>query len=148
MARKKTNTRKRARKKGGFRSLFEKGFAENLKRRNIPFTFETEKIKWMPPVKEKTYLPDFLLEKLDGSIMYIETKGVLTISDRVKLVCIKEQHPDIDLRIVFQNANNKIRKGSPTSYKDWARKVGIKWSEKTIPASWRKECKNNKKEAV
>lgn len=148
MARKKVNTRKRNRRGGGFRSLFERDFAQNLKRRKVPFSFETEKIKWIPPVKEKTYTPDFLLEKHDGNIMYIETKGLLTLADRIKMVAVIEQHPDIDLRIVFQNAKNKIRKGSATTYADWARSVGIKWSEKTIPASWRKECKNTDDEST
>jgi hypothetical protein len=54
---------------------------------------------------------------------------------------IKEQHPNLDIRFLFQNANNKIRKGSKTTYAQWCEKNDIKWCEKIIPDTWLKENK-------
>ena len=150
MGRKRTNTRKRHRRKnmGKFRSLFEKDFAQDCDQRGISFSYESEKIKWTPP--QKTYNPDFIFEKKDGTLMIIETKGRLTISDRSKMRCVVEQHPELDIRIIFQNANNKITKASGSkTYKDWCKYYGIKWAEKTIPSAWKKELVghgNNKKQ--
>ena len=132
-----------------YRSLFEKDFAQDCSERGISFEYETEKIGWTPP--KKTYTPDFIFEKRDGSLMYIETKGRLTVSDRTKLKCVMEQHPEIDLRIIFQNAKNKLTKASGSkTYKEWCKYYGIKWSEGTMPHEWKKELLghgNNKKVA-
>jgi hypothetical protein len=71
---------------------------------------------------------------LNGVIL--EAKGVWTVEDRTKHLLIREQHPELDVRLVFQNANNKIRKGSKTTYAAWCDKKGIKWCNKVIPKSW------------
>lgn len=148
MGRKRTNTRSRHRRKsmGKFRSLFEKDFAQDCNQRGISFSYESEKIKWTPP--QKTYNPDFIFEKHDGSLMIVETKGRFTAADRTKMKAVVEQHPELDIRMVFQNANNKLTKASGSkTYKEWCKYHGIKWSEKTIPASWRKEIKQQIKAA-
>jgi len=119
-----------------FRSKFEKDFSTQLKRKRIDFDYESDNI---PYVIEHKYKTDFSLNKKDGGIMYVETKGYLKSQDRRKYLAVKECNPDIDLRFVFQNASNKIRKGSSTTYGMWASKSGFKWSEKTIPADWIKE---------
>ena len=45
-----------------------------------------------------------------------------------KMLWVKEQHPDKQFYMLFMNANNKIRKGSPTTYGDWATKKGFIWA--------------------
>ena len=60
------------------------------------------------------------------------------MEDRKKHLLIKKQHPDLDIRIVFQSAKGKIRKGSKTTYADFCDKHGIVWAEKEIPKSWLK----------
>ena len=118
-----------------YRSKYEQRFAKQCKK---SFRYETDKIVWQPP--KKNYLPDFVFDKRDGGTMYVELKGVLTPADRTKMKCVLEQHKGIDLRIIFQRAANKIRKGSKTSYSDWAEAVGIKWAEgELLPVSWLKE---------
>lgn len=118
-----------------YRSKYEKRFAKNCER---PFTYESLDIVYQP--KPRTYKPDFIFQKKDGGTMAIELKGVLTVQDRTKLKCVIEQHPELDLRIIFQRAENKIRKGSNTSYSDWAEKEGIPWAEGDIlPTAWLKE---------
>ena len=69
--------------------------------------------------------------------MYIEAKGRFITSDRQKHLLIKEQHPELDIRFLFQNANNTISKTSSTTYALWAETKGFKWANgETIPKEW------------
>ena len=86
--------------------------------------------------KPRTYTPDFHLTKHD---IIVEAKGYFDKGDRIKMQLIKEQHPDLDIRIVFLNARNKIYKGSKTTYGAWAEKNGFKWAEGSIPEEWLKD---------
>lgn len=118
-------------KKYGFRSGLEEKVGEQLKNLYGSVEYETEKIKYL--VNEvRTYTPDFLTP--NGII--IETKGRFTPDDRKKHLLIKEQYPDLDIRFVFSNSNNKIRKGSKTSYADWCYKNGFLYADKLIPEEW------------
>ena len=108
----------------------------NLKKRRIKgCAYEALRIPYIIPESSHHYTPDIILP--NGII--IEVKGRLVKSDRDKHLLIKEQHPTLDIRFVFQSANNKIRKGSQTTYAQWCNKNDIKWCEKTIPASWLKK---------
>ena len=124
--RKKQNPSRRTSK---FRSGFEAKTANYLRRLGIEFEYESLKVSYM---REATYTPDFVLP--NGII--IETKGLWTSEDRTKHLLIKEQHPELDVRLCFQNASNKIRKGSKTTYAMWCEKKGLKYCDKTIPKSW------------
>lgn len=115
--------------KNGFRSGFEERLAYQLRKSGVNFEYETVKLKY---VKQATYTPDFILP--NGII--IEAKGLWTAEDRTKHKLIREQHPHLDIRLVFMNANNKLRKGSNTTYAAWCDKKGIKYANKTIPKSW------------
>jgi hypothetical protein len=119
----------------GYKSGFEFKTAIFLKERKIPFEYEVRKIAYTVPKIHKHYTPDFFLP--NGII--VETKGRFTMEDRKKHILIKNQHPDIDIRFVFQNANGKIRKGSPTTYAKWCDQNNIKWAHGTIPDSWMEE---------
>lgn len=133
------STRKKA-LAAGYRSNFEMEIGQSLKENKQSFEYETEKIKYVIPAAKRTYSPDFILEKKDGSKMYIEAKGRWTGEDRKKIKLVKEQHPDMDLRIVFQTPGAKIRKNSKTTYSDFAEKLGIPWAKKHIPTKWFEEC--------
>ena len=84
---------------------------------------EPERIKFIQPAKNRYYIPDF---KTTAGV-YLETKGKWTVEDRMKHLWLKEQNPDKRIVIIFMNARVKIRKGSPTSYGDWATKQGLEW---------------------
>ena len=56
--------------------------------------------------------------------------------DRKKHLLVKEQNPELDIRLVFQSAKSKLRKGSKTTYADYCDKHGIRWAEKIIPQAW------------
>jgi len=118
-----------SRRTSNFRSGFEAKTAQFLTRLGVEFEYESTKIEYM---KMATYTPDFILP--NGII--VETKGLWTSEDRTKHLLIREQHPELDVRLCFQNARNKIRKGSKTTYAIWCDKKGIKYCDKTIPKSW------------
>lgn len=131
MARKKFTKRETA-AKYGFRSGLELDLDESLKQVGIDGEYEKNKIKYTVPASEHTYTPDF---KLPNGI-YVETKGRFVAEDRKKHLLIKSQYPNLDIRFVFQNSKNKIRKGSKTTYADWCDKYGYKYADKTIPKEW------------
>ena len=64
--------------------------------------------------------PDFQV----GDI-HLEVKGLFDVQARHKMLLVKQQHPDLDIRFVFSNANAPIYKGSPTSYAQWCDKHGF-----------------------
>ena len=73
-------------------------------------------------VKRACYVPDFK----DGEVLY-EAKGRFLSADRTKLLAVRNAHPSIDLRLVFQR-NNKLSKKSTTTYMDWATQHGFRAS--------------------
>jgi len=109
------------------------GIARSLGNKAVPYEYENVKLTYVP--KPRTYTPDFYLVEQD---IFIEAKGYLDKSDRVKMQLIKEQHPDLDIRFVFQNAQNKIYRGSKTTYARWAERYNFRWAEGSIPEEWLK----------
>jgi len=129
---KKKVTTRQAAVKNGYRSGLEEVISNKLAENNIDGEYEKHKIKYIKPATEHTYTPDF---KLPNGI-FVETKGRFVTEDRKKHVLIRKQHPELDIRFVFQNSKNKIRKGSPTTYADWCNKHGFKYADKVIPQEW------------
>ena len=118
----------------GFRSGIEVKVAKQLEEAGIKVEYETTKIRYVQPETKHTYTPDFVLP--NGVI--IETKGRFVAADRKKHLLIKQQHPDLDIRFVFQRSQNTINKGSKTAYADWATKNGFLYADKEIPDEWLK----------
>jgi hypothetical protein len=119
--------------RNGYRSGFESKLVELLQSKNIKFKYEETAIKWIQPETSHKYTPDFFLP----NNVIIEAKGRWTADDRKKHVLIKQQHPDLDIRFIFQNPNSKLRKGTKTTYADFCDKHGFKWcSIKSIPEEW------------
>jgi hypothetical protein len=121
--------KKRSSRTSKYRSGFEQTLANQLQRSGVAFEYETVKLEYQ---KIATYTPDFILP--NGII--IEAKGVWTVEDRTKHLLVRQQHPHLDIRLVFMNAFNKIRKGSNTTYARWCEKKNILYANKTIPKSW------------
>ena len=117
----------------GFRSEFERSFAHWLIKNDVSYNYEKFYLEYQPKIKK--YTPDFYLPKQD---IYIETKGFFDFADRQKHLLVKEQNPDIDIRFLFVNANNKLNKSSKTTYGAWCDKHKILWAEKRIPNEWSK----------
>lgn len=117
-----------------YRSGLEKVVAEFLKQNKKNFRYEDLKIEWKD-LRYRTYTPDFIL---DNGII-VETKGIFDNEDRRKHLAVREQHPELDIRLVFSNANAKLYKGSKTTYAMWCDKNEFLYSHRVIPPDWLKE---------
>lgn len=125
-------TKRQAARLKGYRSGLEEFIDTTLKSVGVDGEYEKHKIAYTKPATQHRYTPDF---KLPNGI-FIETKGRFVTADRKKHLLIKQQHPDLDIRFVFQNANNKLSKKSKTTYADWCIKHGFLFAEKEIPDEW------------
>jgi hypothetical protein len=114
-----------------YRSGLEDQVAAFLKEVQKEVRYEKLKIEW-EDLRYRTYTPDF---QLDNGIL-IETKGMFSMDDRRKHVAVKQQHPKLDIRFVFSNANAKLYKGAKSRYCDWCDKHGFKWAHRVIPKEW------------
>jgi hypothetical protein len=118
--------------KYGYRSGLEQVICEQLDEQGVEYEYESFKIDYEMPATKHKYTPDI---KLANGII-VEIKGRLVPADRKKHVLIKKQHPEYDIRFVFQYARAPILKGSKTTYAMWAEKNGFLWADKTIPQEW------------
>jgi predicted nuclease of restriction endonuclease-like RecB superfamily len=134
----KANARRLARVVG-MRSMGEVRFAADLNRRRIGYEYEPDRFDYTPP--KKNYTPDFRMKrkKKNGEYMYIEFKGHFTGAMRSKMLLVKKEHPDLDVRLIFMTPKHKLNKRSKTTYAMWAEQHGFPWAEMTMPNEWRKE---------
>jgi len=113
-----------------FRSKLEENVASLLEGLGISYEYESEKLSY---VIEHNYTPDFKLP----NYRYLEVKGYWDAEDRRKILAVKRDNPDIDLRMVFQSPYNTISKRSKTTYAKWCEKHDILWtSYHDIPLDW------------
>ena len=113
-----------------YRSKLEEKVAALFDELGVIYEYESTKI---PYVIQHNYTPDFLL--ING--IYLETKGYWDSDDRRKIKAVKNLHPEIDLRMVFQNPYNTISKKSKTTYAQYCDKLSIPWTSFTnIPIDW------------
>ena len=87
------------------------------------------------PAKNHSYTPDFILP--NGII--VETKGIFEAADRQKHLFVKKQYPHLEIRFVFTNPQNRLYKGSKTTYAMWCTKNSYKYAKGYIPDDWIKD---------
>lgn len=103
--------------------------------RNIKkLSFEAEEIKYTVPAVPAVYTPDFVIELTDGRTIYLETKGYLRPEHKKKMQLVRKQHPDLDIRIVFQRDHRLPH--SKVTYTKWAEKTGYPSSVGQVPKEW------------
>lgn len=107
------------------RNKFERRISDELKSLKLKVSYETEKL---PYILRRNYIPDFIVKTKAGKKIYIEAKGYLRPEHKSKLVAVKQQHPDIDLRIVFYSMSKKNS--------NWAIKHKIPYAIGTVPKDW------------
>lgn len=133
-----------------YRSGFEDKVRQQLDAAGVKYEYEPFSVEWIRKItsgiclscgdrgvgQRCDYTPDFVCTSPSGKEVWLEVKGYLDGPDRTKLRAIKEQHPDKDLRLVFQRDN--IIKGTKnkTRYSEWATKYGFKWAIKEVPKEW------------
>jgi hypothetical protein len=137
-----------------YRSGLEEKIANQLDEAGVDYEYESIKIPYTVPAREAKYLPDF---PIPGTNILIEGKGhwgggkfggikQASAEQRQKMLLLKEQRPDLDIRIVYERASTKIYPGSPTSNADWATTHGFKHADKgTVPESWIEEIKQQQR---
>lgn len=116
------------------RSGFEVRGAKFLDEKKIEYGYETVKLKYLVPESSHVYTPDFNLE--NGIVL--EYKGRFTPEDRKKMMLIKEQYPELDLRLVFM-VDNTLTKNGKTKYSDWCIKKGYTYHvarDGSLPDDW------------
>ena len=123
----------------GWRSGLEQSIAEQLSKAGVVYEYEQKKLTYVPPIKARTYCPDFELFLPSGRSFFVETKGWWKREDRLRMEHVLAQHPDKDIRFVFQNANARISKTSRTRYRDWCDQRGVKWAHRWVPEEWLRE---------
>tara|TARA_R100000808_G_C2128239_1_gene138011 strand:+ start:817 stop:1167 length:351 start_codon:yes stop_codon:yes gene_type:complete len=113
-----------------FRSTLEERVADLLFELGVDYEYETTKVAYQI---QHHYTPDFILP----NHVILECKGYWDAADRRKMKNVKEQNPDLDIRMVFQSPYNKISKKSKTTYAKWCEKHDIPWCAfHTIPIDW------------
>ena len=124
-------TRPRTKKKTSkYRSQLEERVAELLTNLGVTYEYETTKIAYQI---SHNYSPDFILP----SGIILECKGYWDSDDRRKIKNVKEQNPDVDIRMVFQAPYNTISKRSKTTYAKWCDRHNIPWCTfQEIPIDW------------
>ena len=79
-----------------FRSNLEKTIADLLEQLGVSYLYESEKLSY---TIEHHYTPDFILP----NYTYLEAKGYWSAEDRRKILAVKRDNPDVDLRMIFQS---------------------------------------------
>lgn len=121
-----------------YKNKFEYMTASHIRSRKLKFGYETERLEY---TLTKKYVPDFII-KVGKKTLYIETKGngrSWDAATRAKMVAIKEQHPKLDIRILFW-ANGefgaKRKDGTRQTQLAWAEKNGFIAAVREIPDAW------------
>lgn len=116
--------------KNKLRNKFEERTDSQLKYNDIQFEYEVENL---PYTIKGFYKSDFTILTKDGRKIIVETKGYFRPEDKRKMVAVKKQHPDLDIRILFYAPNK--------SYQRWAIKYGFPFAVREIPSEWIEEFK-------
>lgn len=120
----------------GFRSGLEESVAAQLEAAGINPKFESVKLPFEEH-KKRTYTPDFPV----SDRIIIETKGRFLTADRMKMLEVQRQYPNLEFRFIFTNSRQRISKVSATTYAKWCEKNGFKYADKVVPQEWIEEIK-------
>ena len=113
-----------------YRSKLEERIATLFQELGVLYDYESTKV---PYTIQHYYVPDFVLP----NYVHLEAKGYWDAADRRKILAVKKDNPDLDLRMVFQSPYNTISKKSKTTYAMWCEKHNIPWCAfHTIPIDW------------
>lgn len=112
-----------------YKSGFERTVAANLSSRSLRYKYESQQF---PYVLERSYNPDF--EMIDHGF-FIEVKGLLDRESKAKMIAVKRQNPDADIRFLFMQADKRIP-GTKQTHGQWATRNGFLWAEGVAPEEW------------
>ena len=117
------------------KQTFEQKVMSNLTAKGVEFEFEPHSLSYNVT---RDYIPDLLIGD-----MYVEIKGYFRQDAQRKMRAVKKQHPEKDIRFLFQRANatiqgaKKRKDGTKMTCADWAERYGFKYAEgEEIPDKW------------
>tara|TARA_R100000951_G_scaffold18583_1_gene15028 strand:- start:131 stop:502 length:372 start_codon:yes stop_codon:yes gene_type:complete len=116
------------------RSTLEERVQLNLNARGIAYEYEPCKL---PYTVTRNYIPDLKI----GDI-YIEVKGYFRQDAQRKMRSMKEQHPELDIRFLFQRGKSTVqgakkrKDGTKMTCAEWAEKHNFIYAEEIIPDEW------------
>ena len=123
------------------KGTFEKNVISRLDGNGVKYEYEPDSL---PYTISRNYIPDLKLE--NG--VYVEMKGYFRRDAQKKMRLVKEQHPGLDIRFLFQRANSPIegaqkrKDGTKMNCAQWADRYGFEWAEGfDIPTDWINEVK-------
>lgn len=126
------------------KGTFEERVINKLEKAGVQFQYEPHNL---PYTVERQYYPDLLV----GDI-YIELKGFFRQDAQRKMKAVKAQHPDLDIRFLFQRASSPVhgakkrKDGSKMTCAEWADRYGFVWAEgEQVPEEWINESISNSK---
>lgn len=129
-----------------YRSGLERRVVADLERRGIEFEYEPSPLPYFTKVRmgvcpscgspnvyqHHWYTPDLVFP--NG--VYVEIKGKFTGTMRTKMLAVKKNNPDSDIRMLFQS-DNWISKKKASRYSDWCEKNGFTYHiGEEVPESW------------
>lgn len=114
-----------------FRSGLEFKIGKIMMDQGIEYAFEDKryKMRWTPIPKAHTYNPDFVIERPDGTLVVIESKGRFMPDDMDKHLALREQHPGVKVFFVFQDSKKWHRKAVKMNYGVWCAKHGFTYCD-------------------
>jgi hypothetical protein len=99
-----------------FKSKLEEKVWNTLIKEYPSVQYEPTRIKFTQPVQVD-----------ENREIYLEAKGLLDLETRKKMIWFRECNPDIRIIMLFQNASNKLHRGSKTTYAMWAEANNFEW---------------------
>lgn len=117
------------------KGTFEQRVIGKLEDCGVLYQYEPHSVKYNV---EREYVPDL---KIGDT--YIELKGYFRQDAQRKMKAVKTQHPDMDIRFLFQKASSTVqgakkrKDGSKMTCAEWADRYGFIWAEgEEIPEDW------------
>jgi hypothetical protein len=121
-------------------SALEARVVSDLDREVVDFEFHPDPMHYTVTHRYTTDLKIFPLD--GGDPFFVEVKGYWPADERNLWWKMRQQHPEVDIRLALQNPNQPISKGSKTSLGKWATKKGITWTSLAqgacLPKTWTK----------
>jgi hypothetical protein len=117
-----------------YRSRLEASVAKKAQASRISLEYEPFTVAFVQPAKKRKYNPDFVL----ANGILIEVKGRLTREDRVKMILVRDQNPQLDIRFVFKE-DGWLTKTKTTRYSEWCKNNNFKYAFERIPIQWTRE---------
>ncbi len=121
-----------------YRSNFEVDVAKELSRLKSRFKkafnvkYEEDTFSY---VLYRNYTPDFKITRSDGSVLYIEAKGVLDRETRAKMLAARDCNPDASFALLFPGPPSLSKKRAQ-EYSRWCEKHSFEYAIGEIPAHW------------